>query len=35
MNVLIRVVILGVRRPFGGRASDLVHYALYESGEVL
>jgi hypothetical protein len=34
----IRVVIPGVRRPFGGhtgRAGGLVHYALYEPGGVL
>jgi hypothetical protein len=33
-----RVVILGVRRPFGGRTGWVggpVHYALYEPGEIL
>jgi hypothetical protein len=30
-----KVVIPGVRRPFGGRAGGPVHYALYEPGGVL
>jgi hypothetical protein len=33
--MLDRVVILGVRRPFGGWAGSPVHYALYEPGGVL
>jgi hypothetical protein len=36
--MVLRVVIPGVRRPFGGRtgrAGGPVHYALYEPGGVL